>query len=45
MIVDSLYSGDERKTASEKVAKALLEEVLLTTNNHGKAVVGVHRGF
>lgn len=33
LIVDSLYSGDERKTASEKVAKTLLEEVLLTTNN------------
>jgi len=32
LIVDSLYSGDERKTASEKVAKTLLEEVLLTTN-------------
>ncbi len=33
LIVDSLYSGDNRKTASEKVAKTLLEEVLLTTNN------------
>ena len=35
LIVDSLYSGDERKTASEKVAQAMLEEVLLTTNNQG----------
>ena len=35
LIVDSLYSGDERKTASEKVAQTLLEEVLLTTNNDG----------
>ena len=35
IIVDSLYSGDERKTASEKVARTLLEEVLLTTNNQG----------
>jgi len=35
LIVDSLYSGDERKTASEKVARTLLEEVLLTTNNDG----------
>jgi len=33
LIVDSLYSGDERKTASEKVARALLEDVLLTTNS------------
>jgi len=33
MIVDSLYSGDERKTASEKVARTLLEDVLLTTSN------------
>jgi len=38
MIVDSLYSGDERKTASEKVARALLEEVLLTTNNENAGV-------
>ncbi len=35
LIVDSLYSGDERKTASEKVARTLLEEVLFTTNNQG----------
>jgi len=35
LIVDSIYSGDERKTASEKVARTLLEEVLLTTNNQG----------
>lgn len=33
LIVDSLYSGDERKTASEKVARTLLEDVLLTTDN------------
>src|SRR3989344_6180727 len=39
MIVDSLYSGDERKTASEKVARAMLEEVLLTTNNRGKGLI------
>ena len=32
-VVDSLYSGSERKTPSEKVARVLLEEVLLTTNN------------
>jgi len=33
LICDSLYSGDERKTASEKVARTLLEEVLLNTHN------------
>lgn len=38
LIVDSLYSGDERKTASEKVARTLLEEVMLTTNNKNSAV-------
>jgi len=35
LIVDSLYSGDERKTASEKVARSLLEDVMLTTSNEG----------
>jgi len=35
LVVDSLYSGDERKTASEKVARTLLEDVLLTTRNEG----------
>ncbi|MBD3252750.1 MBL fold metallo-hydrolase [Candidatus Pacearchaeota archaeon] len=39
LIIDSLYSGDERKTASEKVARALLEEVLLTTNNENTGLV------
>ncbi|MEK6885912.1 MAG: MBL fold metallo-hydrolase [Nanoarchaeota archaeon] len=39
MIVDSLYSGDERKTASEKVARALLEDTMLTTQNEKAAVV------
>ncbi len=38
LIVDSLYSGDERKTASEKVARTLLEDVLLTTHNENSAV-------
>lgn len=38
LIVDSLYSGDERKTASEKVARTLLEDVLLTTDNKGKGL-------
>ncbi len=39
MIVDSLYSGDERKTPSEKVARALLEDTMLTTHNEKAAVV------
>ena len=38
LIVDSLYSGDERKTASEKVARSLLEDVLLTTDNKNSAL-------
>ncbi len=39
MIVDSLYSGDERKTASEKVARGLLEDTMLTTRNEKSAIV------
>ena len=39
LIVDSLYSGDQRKTASEKVARALLEEVLLTTHNENNGII------
>ena len=38
LIVDSLYSGDERKTASEKVARTLLEDVLLTTSNENSGL-------
>ena len=38
LIVDSLYSGSERKTPSEKVAKALLEEVMITTQNEKSAI-------
>lgn len=39
IIVDSLYSGDERKTASEKIARGLLEDTMLTTQNERSAVV------
>lgn len=39
MIADSLYSKDERKTASEKIARGLLEDVMLTTTNDKAAVV------
>jgi len=38
LIVDSLYSGDERKTPSEKIARALLEEVLLTVRSENSAI-------
>ena len=39
LICDSLYSGDNRKTASEKVARAMLEDVLLTINNENKGLI------
>jgi len=37
LIVDSLYSKDDRKTHSEKIARAMVEEVMLTVDhrNHG----------
>ena len=38
LVVDSLYSGSERKTSSEKIARALLEEVLLTVKNDKSAI-------
>lgn len=38
-VVDSLYSGSERKTPSEKVARALLEEVLLTIQNRNSGMI------
>ncbi len=38
LIVDSLYSGVERKTPSEKIARALVEEVLLTIKNEHSAI-------
>jgi len=38
-VVDSLYSGSERKTPSEKIARALLEEVLLTIQNRKAGMI------
>lgn len=38
LVVDSLYSGSERKTPSEKIARALVEEVLLTIKNEKSAI-------
>ncbi len=39
LIADSLYSGSERKTPSEKVARVLLEEVLLTIQNRNAGMI------
>ncbi|MBT3397746.1 ribonuclease J [archaeon] len=38
-VVDALYSGSERKTPSEKIAKVLLEEVLLTIQNRNAGMI------
>jgi len=38
-IVDALYSGSERKTPSEKIARALLQEVLLTIQNRNAGMI------
>ncbi len=38
-IVDSLYSGADRKTPSEKIARHLLEEVLLTIQNQNAGII------
>ncbi len=39
LIVDSLYSGNEKKTPSEKIARGLLEDVMLTTNNENSCII------
>jgi ribonuclease J len=38
VIVDALYSSSETKTPSEKVARALLEEVLFTVQNQNSVI-------
>ena len=38
LIVDSLYSSKEGKTPSEKIARSMVEEVLLTINNRHNAI-------
>ena len=38
LITDSLYSDKRMKTPSEKVAREMLKDVMLGTNNTGKAV-------
>ena len=39
LIVDSIYSGDAKKTPSESVAREMLKEVMRGTNSRGKAVI------
>ena len=39
LIVDSLYSGTDKKTPSERIARHLLEEVLMTVNNNNSAII------
>lgn len=39
MMVDSLYAHKDIKTPSEKIAKALLEDVLFRTNNHNSGII------
>ncbi|MEM3074825.1 MAG: RNase J family beta-CASP ribonuclease [Candidatus Pacearchaeota archaeon] len=38
LIADCLYAGDDRKTNSEKIARAMVEEALLTVD-HGKSAI------
>ncbi len=39
LIVDCLYAPDDRKTPSEKIAKGLLEDVFLSTDNHNAGMI------
>ena len=39
LVVESLYADNERKTPSEKVARALLEDVMLSTDNSKGLVI------
>jgi ribonuclease J len=39
LIVDSLYSGSDKKTPSEKIARSLLEEVMFTIDNRNSGIV------
>lgn len=38
-IIDALYSGSERKTPSEKIARELLKEVLFTIQNKNSGMI------
>jgi ribonuclease J len=39
LVVESLYASEERKTPSEKVAKGLLEDVMLTVDNKNAGMI------
>lgn len=39
LIVDSIYSGDAKKTPSESVAREMLKDVMIGTNSKGRAVI------
>lgn len=39
LIADCLYSSDDRKTPSEKIARGLLQDVLFTTDNQNSGLV------
>ncbi len=39
LVIDSLYAGTDRKTPSEKIARTLLEEVLLTIQNRNAGII------
>ena len=39
LVVESLYADLERKTPSEKIARGLLEDVLLTTSNENSGII------
>ena len=39
LIVESVYADCERKTPSEKIARGLLEDVLLTTTNQNSGII------
>ena len=39
LIVESIYAAEERKTPSEKVAKGLLEDVMLTVDNKNAGII------
>ena len=39
LVVDSLYSHDDRKTPSEKIAKGLLEDVFFSTDNRKSGMI------
>jgi len=39
LVVESLYAHDERKTPSEKVAREMLKDVMLSTESEGNLIV------